>query len=1062
MEGLIRYLAMEAPSGKIGPKGRSYTYAQLNFGQKVGNFTNGLLGFVMHPTIDMWMQRDINLIAGTLYSENPDGSITYHDKQEVEPEDHAFADAVIREAARVVSEMAGREVTPGELQSIRWSAIMMPYATLGMNIDSAYSIDETWRQSVKTKTANRPDSGASVEEGFGTVDSKKIVQEVNWGQSKKTPYEKGEVSGRYSRDSDALEAQQRILMDSDQALANMDPDAWIAVAERLVTHNKLAESEKKAIRMLAEAGKKDDLQTYVLSLSSQTIIELVVNTGRVWLLLGMKNIKKNLGGNTLRQLMDEISRIPASILEPVFIAMNKAIGGTNFDRATTSLLTNPIDTLRAYKEALSKGLTEGGKEFIEILRGDDLNVVFEHPSLFRQRTTGWKFLRPLEMIEQVGWRFQGAMDRPFNVSAFYRTLHELQTMRMKEEHKKGNKITFAEAEEYLTVADYELAEAYALAATFQKKNVVADKYYGMIDGLPPTWRALMQNINKFVKTPLNVVDYILDYTGIWQLAKLAHREYGTEDWVSWKSTVKKILDNPQDRKILSMAVSQGAIGTLMYFIGAAMAKAGMLLPFFDREEKKEGEQMEAKNTSWGEVIINGVSVDLTWLSPNLFYLVSGATAYKVDEDYSKKLDDLNIKLELAKESGDPASIERAQQELDKHRNSSPQQEKISRILKNFALQTPFLRQLDEIKTAYDQNRIISGLAEKWFSPGVFVPAIVKELARTKDQYDRVINDVSISEKFTEIVQANIPSIPGVRRVGKMMEDTGVPVMRQAGKVLQGREALPVKVDMFGRPIKIGYGLDATGAVRTNTDYLTTEMDRLNVSISKPTGATSVETNRLRKQKGELYTPYLQQVIDSEQYKNSDDRTKKRILEQTIRFVNNSDNLSKLDKNEQNHNLNLIANREYYRRELRTNPGQFSRDTVIRDKDTIRAFVSAGLPTSVTFNDVVEDIKKTQNFDQWINSKFNYEFSVNDRQPLADAQRNYAEFQADPQGYIIKLWARDKRAQESRDRNQDLRQKLFDEGKTKEEVEKELRKQSNRRGVETRRKLGNVKQITVTK
>ena len=865
----------------------------------------------------------------------------------------------------------------------------------------------------------------------------------------------------FSKDRESLQAQQEILAQTDEALNNMDPDAWIAVAERLVTHNKLADSEKEAIRLLAQQGRRDDLQKYVLSLSKQSVLELFVNVGRVSLLLGLKNIQKNVGGNSLRQFMDEISRIPASILDTVFIAFNRAIGGQNFDRSTTSILTNPADTLAAWKYALGKGATEGGKQFIDILRGDNADVVFEHPSLFRERTTGWRILKPLEIFEKYGWRFQGAMDRPFNAAAYYRTLHELQMMRMREEHKAGNKITFEEAEEYLTQADFELAEMYSLQATYQKKNVLADKYYSMIDGLPPTWRAIVSNIFKFVKTPLNVVDYVLDYTGIWQIAKLAHREYGTKDWVSWKSSVKKVLDNPQDRKILSMAISQGAIGTVMTYIGYMMAQAGLMMPWFDREEKKEGEQMEAKGTSWGEAIIGGKSVDISWLSPNSFYLMMGATMFSVDNTHNRRLDELTEKLERAKAEGDAGAIEKAEQELNKHRNSSPKEEMFSRIFKNFALQAPFLRQIDDIKTSYDQNRLLSGLGEKWFSPEVYVPAIVKEIARTKDQYARVTTDVSTLERMTEKVQANIPSLPGVRRVGKALEDTGIFGVRNVGKLLQGREALPIKYDMYGRPIQTGSGLEATSATQVKTDKLTTEMDRLNVTISKPTGATTVEENRLRKEKGEKYTPYLERAIQSPEYQKSDDKTKKRILEQTIKFLNEN-RADKLDKKEEQHNLAVLADREFYRAQLRNNPGQFAKEAVITDKETVSAFVSAGLSSSVSFNEVISDITKNGNLDQWVNAKFNYEFTVSDRQPLVDAQRNYEEFRKDPQSYIIRLWARDKRAQESRERNQELRAKLFDEGKDKEQVEKELRKQSNRRGAETRRRQGSVRQITVTR
>lgn len=1065
LAGAVKYLVSDVPRTET--HNIRQTFSETIFGQKIGSFMNNMLGMSMTPTVDIWMARYFALIEGNLYEQHLDGSVTYRDGSNISQDDYYFYAAVVREASRRLN-LQGISITPSRLQSLPWVTMLNAFAGLGRNIHSTPAMTDLYLDVSRLERGgfrDRTQVKNSRVTKLANKEQSKIIQKAVAAQNIrgeiKTAGER-RMTGLASRDSDALQAQQELLAANDQKLADMDADAWISVAERLVTHGKLADTEIRAIRLLAERGDMDDMRTYIMGLSKQSVWELFVNVGRVALLLGLRNIQKNIGGNSLRQFMDEISRVPASVLDIVLMNFNKAIGGTNMDRSTTSLLTNPLDTLAAWKYALTKGLREGGKEFIEILRGEDMNVVFEHPSLFRERTTGIRFLRPLEIFEQYGWRFQGAMDRPFNATAFYRTLHELQTMRMREEHKKGNMITFEEAEGFLTVADYELAEMYALAATYQKKNVVSDKYYAMIDGLPPVFRAIISNITKFVKTPLNVVDYILDYTGLWPIAKLVHREYGTEDWISWKNSIKRVLDNPQDRKIIAMAISQGAIGSLITFIGYKMGLAGMLMAFFDREEKKEGEQMEAKGTSWGEFSIAGKSVDISWLSPVSFYLVMGATMAQTDQTYERKLGELTDKYNQAVEEGDAGTVEKAKQELDKHKNSSPFHEKVSRIFKNLALQTPFLRQLDEIKTAYDQNNLLPGLADKWFSPEVYVPAIVKEIARTKDEFDRVVSKEGTAERLTEKVQAAIPSLPGIRRLGKMLEDTGIPGVRNVGKVLQGREALPVKYDMFGRPIRTGAGYSAFAGTELNVDKLTSEMDRLNVSISKPVGATAAEENRLRKEKGELYAPKLLAITESPEYKKSDDKTKKRILESAIRTIGDEQRNQKLTDEEERHNLKIVTDREYYRTQIKSNPGQFARETTITDKDTIRSFAGGRLEPTVSFTQVLDDIRKTKNLDQWLNAKFNYEFLASERQPLALAQANYQEFVKDPQSFIIRLWARDKQYDQSQKANQERRQELFREGKSKEEVEKQLRKESNRRGVETRRRQGSIKQITVTK
>lgn len=1063
LEGVMRFLL----DSQINDS--SLTFAQSVFGQKIGSFVSNMLGAANDVTIDKWMIRHFAMVEGNLFNIDPEtGKIIYTEGGELDYATYEYYEGIIKEAALRYSQMSGRQVTPAYIQSVIWSSMHESFNVTAAKIKRTPSLAKSY-DAVREKIYPEIKEGIEEQPTNSYLDAEakssgkigEYINDVNSRNRIRTPAQKKSM-GLASRDADALQAQQDLLAASDQDLANMDEEAWIRVAERLVTHNKLAESEIKTIRLLAQRGDMADMRTYILSLSRQSVVELVVNVGRVALLLGYRTVTKNLAGNAIRQVMDEISRIPASVIDIILMQMNKAIGGTNMDRSTTSLLTNPMDTLKAWSAALTKGVTEGGKEFIEILRGKDMNVVFEHPSLFRERTTGIRLFKPLEWFERVGWRFQGAMDRPFNASAFYRTLHELQTMRMKEEHKKGNIISFEEAEGFLTQGDYELAEMYALMATYQKKNVISDKYYGVIDGLPPIFRAIISNITKFVKTPLNVVDYVLDYTGIWQIAKLVHREYGTEDWISWKNSIKRVMDNPQDRKIIAMAISQGAIGTAIMYIGYSMGLAGLIMPFFDREEKKEGEQMEAKGTSWGEVTIAGKSVDISWLSPVAFLLISGATMAKVDETYERKLEELTDKYNQAVEEGDPGAIEKAKQELEKHKNTSPANENISRLFKNLALQTPFLRQIDEIKTAYDQNNLLPGLADKWFSPEVYVPAFVKEIARTKDQYERVVAKESTAERLTEKVQSSIPSLPGLRDLGKMLEETDIPGVRNVGKIMQGREALPVRYDMFGRPVKIGAGWDASATTPLNLDKLTTEMDRLNVSISKPVGATAAEENRLRKQKGELYAPKLNDVINSPEYSRADDKTKKRILENVIRTIGDEERNQKLTPDEEKHNLRIVTDREFYRSQLKSNPGQFAKAGTITDKDTLRSFAAGRLEPTVSLNMVLDDIRKNKNLDQWLNAKFNYEFLSSERLPLSLAQANYNEFLADPQAYIIRLWARDKQYDQSQKTNLERRQELFRQGMSKEEVEKQLRKESNKRGVETRRRLSNLKQITVTK
>lgn len=855
---------------------------------------------------------------------------------------------------------------------------------------------------------------------------------------------------------------QRVLNESEEKLQAGDEEAWIELASRTVQGGILADSEMQAIRRMAASKDKDALHKYITGLSYISPVELVANLGRVGLLMGFRNIAKNVAGNSLRQFMDEMSRIPASLMDILLIQVNKAMGGTNLNRSVTGLLTDPEAVLEAYKMAFSQGLSEGFQESWNVLKGNNEQAIFEHPALFREKSTGWRFLKPLEIIEKYGWRFQGALDRPFNTVAYYRALAEIQSLHQKEQARLGNKISFAAAEGYLTPLDVETARYRALAATFQENNPIASKYYELVDGLPAFWRSMINSITKFVKTPLNVMDYVLDYTGFWPIAKLAVKEYNTQDWVDWKRSVRNIFDNPVDRRILSMAISQGSFGTMMLYIGSKMAEAGILSAFFRREEKKESEQMEAKGTSWGEVIINGKSIDISWLSPNAFYLISGATMYETQKDWYDKKSKLEGELEAAKLTGDTNKIETAEQALSKHIKKSPGEQMYTRILKNFALQTPFLRQGLDIATALEQDNFISGLAQKWYSPEVLVPAIVKEIAMTMDSYDRVVTDESVLGKMRDRIQKNIPTIPGLESVGKAIEGTGIPFVSGFGKILTGRENLPIKHDMFGRPIPSPTGVDPFKSKGLDISPLVAEMDKYDVSIPVPKGATSIDVDRRTKEKGEFFTPFLQSVIDSAEYKSADDATKKSILDSSIRYISDEYRERKKTKEELQHNLRTLAFRESFKNRLRNSPAEFFSESSVTSRNTINALSSLGIRGQVSFEVVISDLASDGGLDKFINEKFNSSYMVGSKVSLKKATTGLEKLQQNPTETLVEWWANSQRDKQSRERNDARRQELLDSGLSEEQVARIMRKESSRRSAVTRRQNKGIKSVDIVR
>jgi hypothetical protein len=1057
------------------------------FGDKIGSFFLNLAGHVNQVTIDRhmhrwWLKLTGQAITDITYDKN--GYITgFKDNTlgDVPEKNADLLRGAIQKTAANLSREFGITVTPRDVQQIIWNetvntnrawAELTPAQMESGDYDDIYlstQYSEGLPLPVSELISNgklekmlAPKSG-TIPDAFQAHSDGSLDRLFMNAQRSNLPE-------LFSADAnDSLRAQQDIINLSEPLLNEADADTWIAAAERLVAGNTaatmrgqslLAESEKRAIKLLAEKGDVEGLQKYVLSLNKQTPLELFVNLGRVTLLLGTRTVVKNALGNTIRQVMDEVARVPASLLDTVFIHFNKLLGGKNLDKSTRSLLTNPLATLDAYKAALGGAGKEGVQQLIDVLRGKNQDIIFEHPSLFREKTTGWKILKPLEILEKYGWRIQGAMDKPFNAMAYHRSLREMQQMRYREQIQAGNQITLAEAEDYLTPMDFQLAEEYALAATYQQNNTISDKYYTFVDGLPPTWRAIITNVVKFVKTPLNVMDYVLDYSGIWPIAKLAHAEFNTPDWVNWKTTAKKVLDTPESRKVMSMAISQGAIGSLMMYIGFEMAKAGLLSGWYDKEERKEQEQMEAKGTSAGKVNIGGYSIDVSWLSPNSFWLTAGAANYQSYKDYDDKLADLEQKLATATEQENQDKITEYTEALNKHKASSPAEQLLSRMLKNFALQTPFLRQMNDVVEAWNTDTTFSTLAGKWMMPDMF-PGIFKEIAEAKDKYERVVPDDSFLQTTLGRFQKNMPTIPGIADVGKTLEETKIPGISQFGKILTGRENLPAKVDMFGRPIPTAAGLSGPfRAQQLPQDLLANELDRFNLTITKPKGATSTAENELRRIKGEAFTPVLQSVVESEQYKNVPDAYKKRMLEYAIRSVTTEQRKDKFSPEEEKFNIQSMLNRESFKSNLVNNPDMFKKPLTVTDKEIIRSFAGANLPTSISMSDIIAAVRK-EGVDKFIDDKFMFEMNVNDRQTAAQAQANYEEFQKNPQLALIRWYAASRRNAESRDRLKDRRTELLSQGKSKEEVEKIIRKESSKVGAETRLKVKRTSKVTIT-
>lgn len=1066
LNGVINFLLSESVDGK------KFNKAVDILGDKLGAFFSNIAGQTQIPTIDTWMNRYFMGLTGEALeiTRDKNGNITKikDNSQNFDPRDGDFFRATIQKAVQEWNAENGGKITPADAQAIIWTQIKDLYNSMAdkesANIDFSQAYDKIRMQ----KVINQP-----LLPMFGDAEFKSEMPKSNAFDIDPTDINPKYLDPKFGEnffieqdtgmtfamaEKSPFETTAQRLELSDELLKEGDIDTWTSLANMLVQGG-MHSSEQARLESYLNKGDIDGAKKYILSLNKMGVMELFVNIGRIALLLGVKNIAKNIGGNSLRVFMDEVSSLPTSILDLALIQVNKLAGGENFDRARISLVTDPVASLRMYKEAFGAGVTKGLKDSYDTFTGKHATN-FEHPAFSRERTTGWRLLKPLEIFERYGWRFQGALDRPFNALAYQKSISELQTLRQKEQVKAGNKISYEEAKDYLTPQDYELSEYRALAASYQDHNRVANKYYSFVEGLPPFWRAVSNNVFKFVKTPLNVVDYMLDYTGFWQIAKMADAKHKSEDFTTWKAEVKKILDNPQDRLTLSKAISQGMLGSVMIHIGFRMAQEGIIQGFYDPDEKKEQDIMEAKNISYGSIQIGGKNVDISWLSPVAFYLLAGGSMFHDGKKYSEKLGEAENKVQYLKDTGaSEDAIKTAEQDLAKIQGSSPSQEVITRILKNLALQTPFLRQGYDLVKATEQDKLGEGVLNMLVQPESFVPAIMKEVAETTDTTGRVLRDDSWANKANDKVQAKVPTIPVVKDIGKALEDTNLPVVRGAGRILQGREALPVKYDMLGRPIETPYGLDPFRTEKVDeSDPLIKELEAFKITIPKPTKGTSIEKNDERKARGDFYRPQLEKIISSEEYNRASDVTKQETLRDAMRYLGTAKR-EKIKEEYVNHKVNLIRDVNYMIGDISTNPSKYAVKE-ITDKESVMHIHRANIdPKKLNPREIVNSMGGKE-LDEFFNDMFRHNFEPNDKRTLEEAKANYEKFKSNPNEFIVQQYIRDLEYKNRRERLANWRKELKDAGKTDKEIDSEIRSRSSKLGKQTGYKYRRNGKITI--
>jgi hypothetical protein len=995
LNGVINFLI----SPSVGKKANK---AVDVLGDKIGAFASNLMGITQIPTIDTWMHRYFLGLTGDLLTieRNKDGVVTKITDNSLKFNEKAgdFWRGVIQKATEDWNKNSDIKLTPADTQAIIWTQVKDLFNTLLTteieNVDYVQAYDQIKAQ-MEGQGGLFTDSRRTPE-----MPSAESNPDLIKDASKKAPLVKALTEGTLNQgdrhfieqrpgvelavaSKSGNEAKQEQIDASQAKLDAGDYEAWVDLASSLVTNGILSDGEVSKIKSMSAqgtGGKPDieGLQKYVLGLNKQGVLELFVDFLRVNPLISVKNIVRNLSSNQLHQTADEISRLPAFVTD---------IGLAALSEDGKRQIQSP--SAASVAKGVWKALTEGVPDAAKFLVKGDNAPNFEHPAMFRDRSTGWAILKPLEVYNKYGFRLQEAMDRPFKIQAKYRALDEIAKLKA-----KANKISVEEAYQHLTIEDHDQAWEKALYLTFQDSNSIAKMYYEVRDGQTPITRALMNFAVPYIKTPLNVVGVAMDYTGFFPLIKGLNKTFGHKEWSGFKNTVKEVLNNPEDRQAISWGLGKGMTGWTLAYIGWRLGAAGLLTSFFDREDKKDRDEMTAKGTSFGSIQIGDYSVDISSLTPVSFLLLSGA-AYA----------DAQKEAEKAAANGQEKSAGTMA---------------VSRILKNLALQTPIL---SNIVRTYEDNEYREKGGKMDYSSLLglnrVVPGFVQETAKTLDRKERVVNNESMLTKAKETIQSGIPV---------------------------AREKLPVQYDMLGREIEAPYGADPFKTRKVKDDPVVKELDRFDITIGQDNKGTSVERNEKRGTKGRALEPHLQELIESEAYQKVPDATKKELIQSTIRVISRDLKADKLPEDAEKHNLKMLRERELFKQQLSENPHQFSKDRVVTDKRILTKLAQLNRK-DLNWEEVANYVKSNPEF---IDDKFQHHLSVKKDNTLAEASADYQRFSTDPELEVIYWYLSQKEYEERTERLKKRREELAKEGKTEAEVDTILSKESAKRGWANRR------------
>ena len=451
---------------------------------------------------------------------------------------------------------------------------------------------------------------------------------------------------------------------------------------------------------LQKASEMQKLQDDIKALAPTPLLKKITAVWKAGLLTGIKTSGLNFFSNAAHAGSEIAKDVPATIVDKV----------TSLFTGERTKTLNVTGAGKGIKEGFEKGLHFFKTGFDE--RNIGAKIDYQKVNFGKGPVA-----KAFQIYTDTVFRVLGSADQPFYYGALSRSLGDQAMAQGLNKGLKGKALK-EYAEKLLEAPSEEMiryATADAAQAVFQNETYLG-KAAKAIQNVPVVGEIVVP----FGRTPAAVATQILNYTPAGPVAEI----------------VKQIRNKKFDQRAFSQAMGRGITGTGVLFLGAELAKQGLVSldrPATEKEQKLW--ELEGRKP-------NSIKIGNKWRSPTV--LGPAGNLLLIGGHFEQAF----------KETGSPSEA------LSKAAFGS---------LKSFTEQT-FLTGINSAVTALnDPERFAEGYIGSLVSS--FVPTLVSDVARTKDPLERRV------ESIGERVKARIPGVreslePQVDVLGRERESVG--------------------------------------------------------------------------------------------------------------------------------------------------------------------------------------------------------------------------------------------------------------------------------------------------